>query len=410
MKSKVFAALLYAAMTAAVLFGCNVGSESEGRSAVEVSGDTETFNEEEASIEENASIETMASNDTERKYGKSNTENPQPKTIYLWEQEKYDYPYAGDFLPNITAYLHEDEEMRPAMVIVPGGGYAIASPSEGEVTAKWFFDAGYQTFVLSYTTNMFHLAPLEERPLRDISRAVRYIRKSAEELHIESDQIVCCGFSAGAHLVGSLAVHYQDPVLNDEPDREVSNRPDAVILCYPVITSGELGHRESFRALLGDNPSEEQLSWASLEKHVTADTPPAFLWQTMTDETVPVENSILYAQACRAAEVPCELHLFMEGAHGMSIADENWASNHIGEYSYYTLLQEWETLKALYQEDPAKVPERFLSAAQTETFEDFAAEWDKVIGTLSRPEQPVDASISQWPQLSLAWLDKILGR
>lgn len=224
---------------------------------------------------------------------------------------EYQYPRAGEFLPNITTYLHEDDEIRPAMLVVPGGGYAIVSPTEGEIVAKRFFEAGYQAFVLTYTTNVFKLEPLHRQPLEDISRAVRCIRKNAEEWHVQSDRIVCCGFSAGAHLVGSLAVHYKEQEAEQEPWKGISNRPDAVILCYPVITSGEKAHRESFEFLLGQDASEKQLAWASLENHVTADTPPAFLWHTITDELVPVENSILYAKACHKAGVSCELHLFM---------------------------------------------------------------------------------------------------
>lgn len=335
----------------------------------------------------------------------------QRKKIYLWDREEYQYPCAGEFLPNITAYLHEEEKARPVMLVVPGGGYAMVSPTEGEIVAKVFFEAGYQAFVLTYTTNMFQVAPLEKLPLRDISRAVRYIRKYADELRVQSDRIACCGFSAGAHLTGSLAVHYQDSILAEEPMAEISNRPDAVLLCYPVITSGEKAHRGSFDLLLGNEPEEEKLAWASLERHVTADTPPAFLWQTLTDELVPVENSILYTQACHKAGVPCELHLFMEGAHGMSLANEDWASGNFGEDSLYTMEQQWQTMKALYARNPEAIPEVFAVAAQTESLAGFAAEWSKATEAFRQQpqKQKADASIAQWPTLALTWLEKMLG-
>ena len=221
------------------------------------------------------------------------------KIINLWEYGEYEYPCAGNFLPNITAYLHEDEQMRPAMIVVPGGGYAMVSPTEGEIVAKKFYHAGYQAFVLTYTTNMFRVKALGKQPLKDISRAVRYIRKHAGELKTIENMVVCCGFSAGAHVVGSLAVHYQDEELKSESFKEMSNRPDAVLLSYPVITTGEYAHKDSFELLLGPEPTKELLVWASLEKQVSSDTPPTFLWQTLTDDLVPVENSILYAKACR---------------------------------------------------------------------------------------------------------------
>lgn len=330
-------------------------------------------------------------------------------TINLWTHEEYDYPCAGDFLPNLTAYLHEDEQARPAMVVVPGGGYAMVSPTEGEIVAKKFYHAGYQAFVLTYTTNMFRIKALEKQPLKDISRAVRYVRKHAGELKIKDNMVVCCGFSAGAHLAGSLAVHYGDVELNYEPYAEISNQPDAVLLSYPVITSGEYAHGDSFELLLGLEPTEEQLAWASLEKQVAPDTPPAFLWQTLTDELVPVENSILYAKACRENHVPCELHLFMNGNHGMSLADEDWASNNIGEGSLYTMAQQWQTMKILYAKNPAMLPEIFASSAKADTLLEFATEWSGATADFQQQQeqQKADASVAQWPALALAWLDKI---
>lgn len=328
--------------------------------------------------------------------------------IYLWEKEEYQYPCVGEFLPNLTTYLHEDEKIRPAMLVVPGGGYALVSPTEGEIVAKRFYEAGYQAFVLTYTTNMFRIKPLHRQPLEDISRAVCCIRSHAGQWHIQEDRIACCGFSAGAHLTGSLAVHYEEQEAGEGPWRDVSNRPDAVILCYPVITSGEKAHRESFELLLGLDASAEQLAWASLENHVTADTPPVFLWQTITDELVPVENSILFARACRRAEVPCELHLFMEGMHGMSLANAEWAAGNFGEDSVYTMQQQWQTMKILYEQDPAQVPEMFLAAARAENLADFVREWDQAnAAAMGEYTRQADASAVQWPALALAWLDKI---
>lgn len=329
------------------------------------------------------------------------------KVIYLWKKEEYQYPCAGEFLPNIMAYVHDDKVKRPAMLVVPGGGYAMVSPSEGECVAEKFFEAGYQAFVLTYTTNMFQVAPLGRQPLKDISRAVCYIRRCADELYVRDGQIACCGFSAGAHLVGSLAVHYQEPELAEETCRDISNRPDAILLCYPVITSGECAHKESFKMLLGNDASEKQLEWASLEKHVTADTPPAFLWQTLTDELVPVENSILYAKACREAGVSCELHLFMEGCHGMSLADEDWASGNIGKDSRYTMMQQWQTMKIIYKQNPRMLPEVFVPLAETGTLMDFAEKWDEMVAAYGRQERHADKSVMQWPALALAWMENV---
>lgn len=161
------------------------------------------------------------------------------KRYNIWEEGEYSYPMACGFVPNLMSYLHEDrEETRACVLVVPGGGYAVVSPTEGEIVAKRFYEKGYQTFVLTYTTNLLGNEPLRLQPLQDVSRAVRYLRKHAEQFGIDAKKLVLCGFSAGAHLCGSLCVHYGD--VDDQGTYEdVSNRPDAAILSYPVITSGE---------------------------------------------------------------------------------------------------------------------------------------------------------------------------
>ena len=249
--------------------------------------------------------------------------------INLWEEGEYGYPAAFGFQPNLRTYLYEDAQTRPCVLVIPGGGYRMASPTEGEIIAKCFNSKGYQAFVGTYTTNFLGLEPLRMQPLKDISRMVLLIRNRAEEFHVNPDQLVICGFSAGAHLCGSLCVHWQD--MQDSRYAGISNRPDGAILSYPVITSGEFAHRDSFTALLGDHPSEEELKYMSLEKQVTKDTPPVFLWQTAADELVPVENSYLMAMALKNAGVPFEHHVFPKGMHGLSLANEDWAGGRFGE-------------------------------------------------------------------------------
>lgn len=330
------------------------------------------------------------------------------EAVYLWEKEEYQHPFAGEFRPNIRTYLHEDEVRRPAMLVVPGGGYAIVSPTEGEIVAKRFYEAGYQAFVLTYTTNMFRNVPVRRQALMDISRAVCCIRKHAQDWHVISDQVACCGFSAGGHLVASLAVHYQEQKDEKGAWAKISNRPDAVVLCYPVITSGEKAHRDSFTLLLGEDAGEDALAWASLENHVTADTPPAFLWHTITDDLVPVENSIYFVKACQKAGVPCELHLFMEGPHGMSLATPQWAAGDFGEDSIYTMEQQWRTLQVFAVQHPERVPEEFGAAAQAKSLPEFAEAWNKAVGEAEvQNGRKADASAAQWPDLATAWLEKV---
>ena len=257
----------------------------------------------------------------------------------IWKEEEYSYPAAYGFIPFIVSYVHEDNRIRPAMLVVPGGAYRYASPYEGNLPALEFYRAGYNVFVLVYTVNQLEEleAPLGRQPLRDISRAVRIIRAHSARCHVDPQKIAVCGFSAGGHLCASLCVHYGDIKDPDPEYGEVSNRPDAAVLCYPVITSGEYANRESFRALLGADPDEKDLEYMSLEKHVTEDTPPCFLWQTATDASVPVENSYLFAGACRKAGVPYAHHVFSDGVHGMSVATPEWLDKESEEL--YTLEQ-----------------------------------------------------------------------
>ena len=170
--------------------------------------------------------------------------------ILLWQDGEYHYPAAYGFVPFLTSYIHEDKDVHPGMIVVPGGAYRNASPSEGHLPAEEFYRAGYNVFVLAYTVNLLD-EPLKLQPLNDISRAVRMIRKNADTYSVDPEQIALCGFSAGGHLCASLCVHFGDIADQDPEYQAVSNRPDAAILSYPVITSGEYAHRDSMTALLG---------------------------------------------------------------------------------------------------------------------------------------------------------------
>ena len=219
----------------------------------------------------------------------------------------------------LTGYLHEympevpERTLRPAIIFCPGGGYTMLSEREADPPALTFFAKGFQTFVLRYSIQE---KAANKNPLKEISQTVRMIREYSKEWLIRKDQIVAAGFSAGAHVAASLGVHFQSVYSNKE--MQYSNRPDALMLCYPVITSGEFAHRGSMEKVSGSKEDGEAWRFWSLENYVTEDTPPTFLWHTVNDTSVPVENSILFLQALRRHQVPCECHLFAEGIHGSS--------------------------------------------------------------------------------------------
>ncbi|MBP5463361.1 MAG: alpha/beta hydrolase [Lachnospiraceae bacterium] len=236
----------------------------------------------------------------------------------IWEAGEYTYAAAYGFVPNVRAFLHEeDETARDAMLVVPGGGYCMLAAHEGEPVAKIFYEQGMNVFVLTYTTDITFSVPLKKQPLNDIARAIRYLRAHGEEFRIKGKKLAICGFSAGGHVCGSVTVHWDDAVETNPVYACFSSRPDASILCYPVITAGQYTHGSSMDALLGPDPTEEELAYFSLEKNVTKDTPPTFLWQTATDMLVPVENSYLFAEACRANGVPFAHYVFPSGFHGL---------------------------------------------------------------------------------------------
>jgi len=221
-------------------------------------------------------------------------------------------------------------DIRPAVVICPGGGYRFISAKENENIAVWLNANGFHAFVLNYSIQKGDgLPPLRDEPLLDISWAVSLIRSHAQEWHLDSDHITVLGFSAGAHLAASLGVFWNRPDLIQTLEiPQGSNRPNALALCYPVLVAGEYSHRGSFDLLCGENP-EDQMKM-SLEKYVGEQTPPCFMWHTLEDNVVPVENSLIFAAELRRHSIPFELHIFEKGGHGLSTCQADVAASENG--------------------------------------------------------------------------------
>lgn len=254
-----------------------------------------------------------------------------------------------DFMPTLTVQLldgnPDEKEERPAIMVVPGGGYSYVSTREAERVAVLYNAAGFHTFILNYCVKP-HVHP---SPILNIAKAVEIIRENASEWGVASDKIAVCGFSAGGHLTASLATLWNDPeIFSDNEEKNKLHRPDATVLCYPVITSGEMAHKGSFINLTGTDEDTELRRKMSLELRVDEKTPPAFIWHTYEDETVPVENSMLYASALRKNGVLFELHIYSDGAHGMSrVSDEiYWGKNKFTrEYPWVKQSIEWLYLR-----------------------------------------------------------------
>ena len=208
-----------------------------------------------------------------------------------------------------------------AVIICPGGGYTrLSTDREGIQYANWLGTLGVTSFVLKYRMLEYgHPAPL-----LDVLRAVRLVRSRAAEFKIDPDRIGVMGSSAGGHLAASAGTLFNDPAGRTGAPLDATNaRPDFLILMYPVITLDDpAAHAGSRKALLGANPTPELLRLLSVEKQVTAATPPTLLIHTQEDKSVPVENSILFFQALTRAHVPAEMYLFEHGSHGMGMKAE----------------------------------------------------------------------------------------
>ncbi|MBO9597539.1 MAG: alpha/beta hydrolase [Cohnella sp.] len=222
--------------------------------------------------------------------------------------------------PAIKPYLVRGRA-RGAVVVCPGGGYRNRAEHEGEPIALWLNRIGIHAFVLRYRVSPYRYPCA----LTDLQRAVRYVRYKGAGWDIREDKIGVLGFSAGGHLTASIGTRfdYGMPDAEDLIDRQ-SCRPDAIVLCYPVITmKAPYRHEGSLLHLLGDNPDPQLIERASCELHVTSDTPSAFLWHTSDDAAVPVDNSLLFASALRRAGVRFDLHVYEQGSHGLGLADND---------------------------------------------------------------------------------------
>jgi acetyl esterase/lipase len=229
---------------------------------------------------------------------------------------------SSNDIPTLTPYLPDPTNATgAAMVICPGGGYAHLAPHEGNDYALWLNQHGVTCFVLKYRlgSNGYH-HPAE---LNDAARAVRWVRANADEYKIDTHRVGIMGSSAGGHLAATLMTHFDagDTNASDVVEQQ-SSRPDLGILCYAVITLGEFAHKGSRDNLLGTNQTPELIENLSAEKQVTTNTPTCFLWTTFEDKTVPMENSLMFAEALRKNHVPFDLHVYQHGPHGMGLKDK----------------------------------------------------------------------------------------
>ena len=237
------------------------------------------------------------------------------------------YPFLGEngcdpvltvYLPSPITEMNWKDKTRKCILICPGGGYGFVSEREGEPIALKFAAEGYNAFVLKYS-----IAPHKfPTAIREAAAAMELIYANAAAWKCETDHVAIIGFSAGGHLAGHYTNCFDCPEVREVfPESKAVN---ASILCYPVITSDPRhSHAGSFRNLSGHRElTNEDHEMFSLERKVTPNTPPTFLWHTAPDDCVPVMNCLLYAQALAANKVPFTVHIYPDGWHGLATVDD----------------------------------------------------------------------------------------
>ncbi len=250
--------------------------------------------------------------------------------------EKFECCKNDDIQATLTSFNYTEEEFqpmekKPAVIVCPGGAYFFLCEREAEPIAREFAKNGVRPFLLEYSVlpNKFPAA------LMEVAQAIRYVRENSEELGVDKDRILVSGSSAGGHLAASIGTLWNEPFLADALGVSAETiKPNGIILSYPVITAGEYTHLDSCVNLVGDHTLEgeatrrqyteeqENFKYISLEKQVDKDSAKTFIWTTLDDKLVPMENSMLFVKALKDVGVPVEFHLFSYADHGMSLANE----------------------------------------------------------------------------------------
>lgn len=233
--------------------------------------------------------------------------------------------------PSLTIYKPVQKDARNiGIIICPGGGYyVLATEKEGKAIAKVFNDMGITAFLLKYRI------PDNKKnidkslvPLMDAQRAMQLVRKNAKTWDIDPHKIGIIGFSAGGHLAATASTQFNKETISNAEN--ISLRPDFSILAYSVISFADaythVGSKENLLkgAALHNNKFyknyEEAAKFFSPELNITAETPPTFLFHTMSDSVVKAENTIRYFNGLLQKKVAnCELIIYPTGKHGIGL-------------------------------------------------------------------------------------------
>ena len=199
---------------------------------------------------------------------------------------------------------------RPAIVVLPGGGYAYCCPREAEPVALKYTACGFHAFILRYSTGW---DAADFAPLQEVSWVIGYLRENAEKWHIDPEKIAVCGFSAGGHLALASGLMGE-------------NKPNAMILGYPAVNIPNMpGVNFMLQLLTGRKEvTDEDAAHFSLSNHITKAAPPVFIAATAED-VLTGYGALPVAQKYAQLGLGYELHIFQYGPHGYALADETSA-------------------------------------------------------------------------------------
>lgn len=270
---------------------------------------------------------------------------------------------------NKTAYmqtylLNNSEEFnynmkRPLVVVCPGGGYAFTSDREAEPVAIKFNSVGYHSVVLCYTV-YDQVRNVPHNALIELAQTIKYIREHAEDWCVDTNQIIVCGFSAGAHLALQIATRWNEAWLSDVlQTTQYLLQVNRAIICYPVVSSAafsidDLGfahqlikqpNTANIRFFGVPQPSQHELNEFNILHHISDKTCPMFIWHTIEDALVDVDNSLQLAITLRKQKIPFEMHIFEKGEHGLALCDQTTERkpSHINNHvkAWFSLCTEW---------------------------------------------------------------------
>ena len=245
----------------------------------------------------------------------------------------------GENRAELIGYIHEDMyaeggcyKKRPCIIVCPGGGYIRLSIREEDPVVFPLFAHGYNVFIFRYSVGE---AIRRSFPEEEAALAIATIREDADKLDIDSSRICIMGFSAGGHVAASIACHWKK--------YGEQSKPDAAVLCYPVISMSEHGHATSTASLTDGD--EKLKSYYSLETQVDEDTAPCFVWHTFPDASVDVWNSLAFATSLHEHGVDVELHVYGSGSHGLSLGYNETGKEEKSVQSWMDLCLTWLDLR-----------------------------------------------------------------